>query len=347
MSFNRYPKPPVFRLLEAILGGYLRGERHGQQIVLRHAPREGCAIFFVIPWCIAWTAFIVMMARDVEARPDLRGIFWLAVMAAIDVAALAFVLYSLFATDELRLDQNRLIYFRRVLLPIRRRELLLTRVEKIDLLDAASGVGTKAAIQIQGDGDTIVFGKGVDPEELGRWARLLLEQVHKAARHTMPPAAEIIQTEEAKRSRHQEAVKIVLQSMHVRPEQIAANLALRRKVKARVGNAEVHLRNEERWPGSDAYKPPSMLQKIANVGLFALLVPFLIVLGIVWVTATTGLIAQFVTGANRHWNRFLLIPLFLLITIWWIRAAWKVIASIFRRVAAWLRRSPSSLGRHG
>src|SRR5215472_17956104 len=100
--FDQYPKPPVMRLLEAFLGRSLRGHRDGERIVLRHDPRNGCVVVFAIPWCIAWTAFIVMTARDIAAHRDSPGLFWLAVMAAIDVAILAYVVYSLFATDELR-----------------------------------------------------------------------------------------------------------------------------------------------------------------------------------------------------------------------------------------------------
>jgi|GEM_PF-6194377 len=241
-----HPQPPVIKVLTAIAGGDLRAEKEGESLVLQHAPRDGCGALFVIPWSIGWTIGVVFMARQVAGHPDLHGIFWLAVMSLIDLAAWGYSVYSLFATDQIRVDRERLVYTRRVLIPIRRREFLLTRIANVDLRTIPTRESTQTIIRIDTDGGGLSFGKGIDPEKLARWAKLLREQVMAAAMHTMPPPTQIDFVEDTKLSRHQQAMEIVLTSMHLTPQQVEADPALQRKVMERVANSEVFLRNEER-----------------------------------------------------------------------------------------------------
>ena len=241
-----HPQPPVIKILTAIAGGDLRGEQKGESLVLQHAPRDGCGALLVIPGSIAWAAFLVFMARDVARHPDPRSIFWLTVLSLIDVVAFGYGIYSLFATDQIRVDRERLVYTRRVLVPIRRHEMLLTRIENVDLRTIPTRATTRTTIRIDAGDGSLSFGKGVDPEELARWAKLLRDRVMSYAKHTMPPPTQIDYVEDAKLSRHQQATEIVLNSMHITPQQVAANPALRRKVMERVANSEVFLRNEER-----------------------------------------------------------------------------------------------------
>lgn len=257
-----HPQPPVIKVLTAIAGGDLRGEQEGESLVLQHAPREGCGVFIVIPWSIIWTAFIVFMARDIVRHPDPRGIFALALMSLMDLAAWGYAVYSLFATDQIRVDREKLVYTRRVLIPIRRREFLLTRIANVDLRTIPTGERTQTIIWIDADDGGLSFGKGVDPEELARWAQPLRERVMAAARHTMPAPFQMDHVEDTKLRRHQQAIEIVLNSMHVTPEQVAADPALWRKIMERVANSEVFLRNEERSKKAKAgYQPRSRLGK--------------------------------------------------------------------------------------
>ena len=246
MAPTPHPQPPVIKVLTTIAGGDLRGEQEGESLVLQHAPRDGCSAIIVILWSIFWTAFVLFMAREVARHPDPRGISCLAVAALMDVAAWGYAIYSLFATDQIRVDRERLVYTRRVLIPIRRREVLLTRIENVDLRTTPTRERTQTTIRIDADDGILSFGKGVDPEELARWAKLLRERVMASARHTMPAPVQMEQVEDTKLRRHQQAMEIVLNSMHVTPEQVAADPALRRKVMERVANSEVFLRNEER-----------------------------------------------------------------------------------------------------
>ena len=127
-----------------------------------------------------------MIARDVVRHPDPRGIFALALMSLIDLAAWGYAVYSLFATDQIRVDREKLVYTRRVLIPIRRRQVLLTRIANVDLRTIPTGKRTQTIIRIDADDGGLSFGIGVDPEELARWAQPLRERVMAAARHTMP-----------------------------------------------------------------------------------------------------------------------------------------------------------------
>lgn len=246
MAFNPQPQPPVMKALTAIAGGDLRGEQEGESLVLQHAPRDGCGALFIIPWNIGWTIAIVFTARQVAGHPDPHGLFWLAVMSLIGLGMWGYSVYGLFATDQIRVDRERLVYTRRVLIPIRRREFLLTRIANVDLRIVPAGEKTQTIIRIDADDGGLSFGKGFDPEELARWAKLLRERVMAAARHTMPAPLHIDHVENTKLSRHQQAIEIVLKSMHLTPQQVAADPALHREVMERVANSEVFLRNEER-----------------------------------------------------------------------------------------------------
>lgn len=107
-------------------------------------------------------------------------------MSLIDLAAWGYAVYSLFATDQIRVDREKLVYTRRVLIPIRRRQVLLTRIANVDLRTIPTGKRTQTIIRIDADDGGLSFGIGVDPEELARWAQPLRERVMAAARHTMP-----------------------------------------------------------------------------------------------------------------------------------------------------------------
>jgi len=235
----------VIKALTAIAGGDLRGAQEGEALVLQHAPRDGCAALILIPISIIWIAVIVSMALDAARHPAPYDIFWLAVISLMVLGMWGYVIYSLFATDQIRVDGERLVYTRRVLIPIRRREVLLTRIANVDLRTIPTGERTQTIIRIDTDGGSLSFGKGIDPEELANWAKLLRERVMTSARHTMPAPLHIDQVEDAKQSRHQQAMEIVLNSMHVTTEQVATDPALQRKVMERVANSEVFLRNEE------------------------------------------------------------------------------------------------------
>jgi len=245
MAPTPHPQSPVKKVLTAIAGGDLRGEQEGQTLVLQHAPRDGCGAIIVFLWSIVWTIAVVFVAREVARQPDPRGFFALALVSLMDLAAWGFAVYGLFASDEIRVDRERLVYTRRVLIPIRRREVLLTRIANVDLRTIPTGERTQTIIRIDADEGGLSFGKGVDPEELANWAKLLRERVMTSARHTMPAPVHIDHVEDTKLRRHQQAMDIVLTSMHLTPEQVAADPALRRKVMERVANSEVFLRNEE------------------------------------------------------------------------------------------------------
>ena len=250
------------KVLTAIAGGDMRGEQEGESLVLEHAPRDGCGALFIIPWNIGWTVAIVFVARQVAGHPDPHGIFWLAVMSLIGLAMWCYSVYGLSATDEIRVDRERLVYTRRVLIPVRRREFLLTRIANVDLRIIPTRERTQTIIRIDADDGGLSFGKGVDPEELARWAQPLRERVMAAARHTMPDPFQMDHVEDTKLRRHHQAMEIVLTSMHVTPEQVEADPALRRKVMERVANSEVFLRNEERSKKAKAgYQPRSRLGK--------------------------------------------------------------------------------------
>jgi hypothetical protein len=109
-----------------------------ESLVLKHAPRNGCAGIFVGMWLMVWCFMLVEMCRHElhAAKRDPAAIPVMTLLAAIAVAGAVYVAYELTTRDELRMDARGITYARRVIVVVLRRwEAPLDAVKNIDLCE--------------------------------------------------------------------------------------------------------------------------------------------------------------------------------------------------------------------
>src|SRR5262249_51767855 len=145
---------------------------------------------FAAAWLCAWTGGMAVMIRQQIAAPETGS--WLVVllvMGAPELLVLGFTIYSFTARDELVIEGNELRYVRRAVVAVRRWTVGLRRVDQVDLRTPPAGRDrTQRAVEISGDGRSIVFAQGLTDGMLVVWGRLIRTRIEHETARPLPPA---------------------------------------------------------------------------------------------------------------------------------------------------------------
>jgi hypothetical protein len=295
---------------------------------LYHRPGDTPGGIFMLLWLFGWGYGTVAITRQVAADPDGRGFFAAGLMLVIAIAILVGAITKLFRVEELAVQGNLLTLTRRVIIPVRRRTVMLQRLQGIDLRAApVSGplvIGPrrnapaptsrrppKYALEIlTDDGQRILFGTGVLRGVLVEWGKRLRERVEKTRNRTLAPAPQLAAAEAQSRERTQQLLAETLAAVGARSE---ADLERDPELKRRAANyaMERMLRRavtDDNWDQTASSRAPAAPQRpIEKAGSWVALGAWLVISAI-WIFGTIGVAVRAII-LRQWWAIFPLVPL--------------------------------------
>src|SRR5688572_9626404 len=123
-------------VLRALLGGPERIEDMPRALVLRNKRRNGCGGMFALLWLCAWTTGLISIVTQALEKDEIRSAaLAIGLMGGIELVAIGFVVFSLFARETLRVEGDLIEYELTALVPLRRRSARMRNVENVDLFE--------------------------------------------------------------------------------------------------------------------------------------------------------------------------------------------------------------------
>jgi hypothetical protein len=156
-------------------------EQAGDRLSLTCRRRELFGGCFMLLWLIGWTVGCVFLAGAVITQRSLFMLLFAIPFWAAWVFVVCQMLSSFFGVETLEFDRDGVRYVRRVLVPIRRRDIPLAEIRGfgayVETADSDTGRPTRG-IEVQTTGTPLRFGDHI-PDVERHWLRTQLEE-HRA-----------------------------------------------------------------------------------------------------------------------------------------------------------------------
>jgi len=201
-------------LTQSIAGGIERCEENERRLTIVNPSHAGCAGLFILFWVSGWTFGMVLMAREVFAKPNPRDLAVWGVMAGIDLAMICFLLWCFFGREELRVEGGAVEYSRYAIVRLRRKRLSVLDVKEVELVSLPQRDGPNA-IEIRGRLGCIRFGKGLIDSVLVRVGRKIRERFEHAGNKALSPSPRLDDVEAAEGMNRQRAQPEALAAVRV------------------------------------------------------------------------------------------------------------------------------------